>query len=751
MAWKGGRLIRPAYADLAGIAGLIAKQKAAARAATKPEFLRDRKEYTKLFENLDEAQGMIFLDNTDKAFRAQLNAIRELTYGVVQDQEAGQITLTEGIEKLAKLNDQVKYIIGGRDEHDSKREAVIEGVKNNTISRIGLEALHLPSHKIVSTQLPGEVGVQTVTGITTDDEGTFEYNVVQGIFATNENGVQVPVVGYNENSNPILQSDVKDTHYIINKDFLSRSAEDVAEDLTNKVIDVGGSKFRFGQMYLFEAGAPGSNIVRVSPKILRDEDGNKVMEAENLKQEFYNLNVDPNGSKTSKEMAQTAKELRDIFGELGRVADGFIGNDGSLVPLEKLQYISEDYLTQKIPLRRILTYTLDELPEIALDPKVDLNGEVKDWASTIARNIETVSELEEVNILNERSNLAQYVNVTNPSENQSIIDAIELKIQDFDLKDKIEIAYDDLDMRGYFYSDKNSVLGRYTNEKLARTWKGKLVEFDEEGNVVEVPFTKEDLTFPDRNDSGGSGYPSKLTERQEKIVDAYIRYKLTTATGQKVDYYYKTISDAEATKSDLANSSMIGNVPGFNVLKQIDSQYGRSSGTIITYDQNGNPLNTPRNNPYFIQRDQWRGVNEKQIFELPLNSDFQKEMKNVLPEMKTSNGEELKAVTGIVAARIGKKYAFAAQGPVVFGDVEATYEGQKSADGATSIKRTSQIGMQGLSSNLSTAQIKQAYDALMKNNQVKALIDSGTVQTKTVTGRAKSIPAILYEIIQKLK
>lgn len=750
MAWKGGRLIRPAYADLAGIAGLVAKQKAAARAATKPEFLRDRKEYTKLFENLDEAQEMIFLDNTDKAFRAQLNAIRELTYGVVQDQEAGQITLTEGIEKIARLNDQVKYIIGGRDEHESKREAAIEGVQNGTVSRIVLEGFNIPSKDTLNTQFPGQVGTETITGLTIDDDsGTFNYNIITGVFARDAKGNQVPVIGEDENSNPILKTDVKDTNYIINKDFLSRSAEEVVKDLSNKVYDVGGSQLRFGDMFLFEAGPPGSNIVRVTPKIITDEDGNRVMEAENLQQEFYNLNVDPNGSKTAKEMAQTAKELRDVFGELGRVADGFIGNDGSLVPLEQLQYISEDYLQQKIPLKRRLTYTLDQLPEIPLEPKVDLNEEVKNWASVIARNIETVSELEEVNILNERSNLAQYVNVTNPAQNQSIIDAIELKIQDFDLKDKIEIAYDDLDMRGYYYSDRGSVLGRYTDEKLARTWKGKLVEFDDEGNVIEVPFEKKDLTFPDK--TGGSGYPAQLTERQEKIVDAYIRYKLTTATGQKVDYYYKTISDAEATKSDLANSSMIGNVPGFDVLKQIDNQYGRSTGTTISYDQNGKPIGYPGNNPYRIQRNQWGGVNEKEIFELPLNSDFQKEMKNVLPEMKTSNGEELKAVTGIVAAKIGGRYVFAAQGPVVFGDVETTYDNQRSTDGATSIKRTSQIGMQGLSSNLSTAQIKQAYDALMKNNQVKALIDSGTVQTKTVTGKAKPIPTILYEIIQKLK
>jgi hypothetical protein len=750
MAWKGGRLIRPAYADLAGIAGLVAKQKAAARAATKPEFLRDRKEYTKLFENLDEAQGMILLDNTDKAYRAQLNAVRELTYGIVQDQEAGKITLTEGIEKIAALNDQVKYIIGGRDEHEAKRDAAIEGVQNGTVSRITLEGFNIPTNKAYNTQFPGQVAPQTITGITIDDKtGTFNYNVVTGIFGIDGQGNQVPVIGDDENSNPILKSDVKGTHYIINKDFLSRSAEEVAEDLNSKVYDISGSQLRFGDMFLFEAGPPGSNIVRATPKVLNDEDGNRVMQAESLKDEFYNINVDPNGSKTPKEMAQTAKELRDVFGDLGRVADGFIGNDGSLVPLNELQYISEDYLLKKIPLKRILTYTLDELPDIPLEPKVDLNEEVKDWASVIARNIETVSELEEVNILNEKSNLAQYVNVTNPAENQSIIDAIELKIQGFDLKDKIEIAYDDLDMRGYYYSDRGSVLGRYTDEKLARTWKGKLVEYDDEGNVVEVPFEKKDLIFPDK--LGGSGYPAELTERQEKIVDAYIRYKLTTATGQKVDYYYKTISDAEATKSDLANSSMIGNVPGFNVLSEIDKQYGRSSGTIISYDRNGNPINYPRNNPYAIQRNQWRNVNQKEIFELPLNSDFQKEMKNVLPEMKTANGEELKAVTGIVGARIGGRYVFAAQGPVVFGDVEATYEGQQSTSGATSIKRTSQIGMQGLSNNLSTAQIKQAYDALMKNNQVKALVDSGTVQTKTVTGKAKPIPAILYEIIQKLK
>jgi len=750
MAWKGGRLIRPAYADLAGIAGLVAKQKAAARAATKPEFLRDRKEYTKLFENLDEAQEMILLDNTDKAFRAQLKAIRELTYGVVQDQEAGNITLTEGIEKIATLNDQVQYIIGGRDEHEAKRDAAIEGVQKGTVSRITLEGFNIPTNKAYNTQFPGQVAPQTITGITIDDKtGTFNYNVVTGIFGIDGQGNQVPVIGDDENSNPILKSDVKGTNYIINKDFLSRSAEEVAEDLNNKVYDISGSQLRFGDMFLFEAGPAGSNIVRATPKVLNDEDGNRVMQAESLKDEFYNINVDPNGSKTAKEMSQTAKELRDVFGDLGRVADGFIGNDGSLVPLNELQYISEDYLLKKIPLKRILTYTLDELPDIPLEPKVDLNGEVKDWASVIARNIETVSELEEVNILNEKSNLAQYVNVTNPAENQSIIDAIELKIQGFDLKDKIEIAYDDLDMRGYYYSDRGSVLGRYTDEKLARTWKGKLVEFDDEGNVIEVPFEKKDLTFPDK--TGGSGYPAELTERQEKIVDAYIRYKLTTATGQKVDYYYKTISDAEATKSDLANSSMIGNVPGFNVLSEIDKQYGRSSGTIISYDQNGNPLNYPRNNPYAVQRNQWRNVNQKEIFELPLNSDFQKEMKNVLPEMKTANGEELKAVTGLVGARIGGRYVFAAQGPVVFGDVEATYEGQRSTDGATSIKRTSQIGMQGLSNNLSTAQIKQAYDALMKNNQVKALIDSGTVQTKTVTGKAKPIPTILYEIIQKLK
>jgi len=663
MAYKGGRLLAPALADVGRIGALLAqKRKAAASAASKATSSQPGY-YEK---EINEALGKVEYGNRgfDNPMYDGVLAIKEQTAVNKRSFDNGEIDAVEYNRRQNKILSEAQRVVAVYNGKMAGLEELDKGIEDGTF--------HVMNKEMISGA-PNNPEASTMTGYGIEKRSSFGYNDLTGdlefveiAFPKNADGI--PIFAFDKNGDEIKKEDVDDISFIYNGDFLSQSRDKVIQDLRESFPEESGYSFTEGGLRSF---------------IVEDPNGNKInIRVKDPSQDAY---------QESQYLSGRAAELRRILGNEGYLSDGFIGKDGNKIEAP-LDVRTPEYLDKGIPMMRRTNLRTSDLVDIGFKRirTVDVAGKTEAFAKRIADRFKVVS-MDEPVILDQDAGLVKYVSVSDPSSNEKIKQYIEADInRKYTYDDLVTLGYD-LGMRGLYFSDRGKVMEGVTDETLKEKFNYLK---DENGNEIVVE--KEDFIFK----TNKNNVVTELTKKQEQIIKADLRHRYTMSTGRDVDYYYTKISDA-AIKEDEIKSAPI------------------SSTTIPladTFASTQLATKTPISAEYAGKISEVENVvTAKGITKsLSIPEVLSPTMTKAFKGFRTYRNQTMDQITGVSVKMVGNKYNVFLIGPATIGQVERKTPAIGQAPEVT--QRTQEGIPSAMSGILNTNEVQRVYETLFKNN-----------------------------------
>ena len=663
MAYKGGRLLAPALADVGRIGALLAQKRKAAASAASKATTNQPGYYEKA---INEALGKTEYGNRgfDNPMYDGVLKIKEAVAINKRAFDNGEIDGTEYNRLQNKLLTESQRVVAVYNGKIAGLEELDKGITDGTFHPMNRE-------QIVGA--PNNPESSTFTGYGIEKRGTFDFNDLTGdlefievSYPKDANGI--PIFAFDKNGDVIKKEDVDDVSFIYNEDFLSQSRDKVIEQLREAFPENSG--------YTFTEGGTRSFVIE-------DPNGNKI----NIR--VKDPNQDP--AKESEYIKSRAFELRRILGEKGYLSDGFIGKDGSKIEAP-LEVRTPDYMDKDIPMMRRNNLKTSDLVDIGFKRlrTVDVAGKTENFAKRIADRFKVVSTDEPV-ILDEDAGLVKYVSVADSSQNEQIKQYIEADInRKYSFDDLVTLGYD-LGMRGEYFSDRGQVMEGVTNDSLKERFNYLR---DEKGNEIVV--TKQDLIFK----TNKNNVVTDLTDKQKEIIKADLRHRYTMTTGRDVDYYYTKISDA-AIKEDEIKSAPI------------------SSTTIPladTFASTQLATKTPISAEYAGKISEVENVvTAKGITKsLSIPEVLSPTMTKAFKGFRTYRNQTMDQITGVSVKFTNGKYNVFLIGPATIGQVERK---TPAIGQAPEITQKTQEGIpSAMSGILNPNEVQRVYETLFKNN-----------------------------------
>ena len=392
MAYKGGRLLAPALADVGRIGALLAqKRKAAASAASKATASQPGY-YEK---EINEALGKVEYGNRgfDNPMYDGVLAIKEQTAVNKRSFDNGQIDAIEYNRRQNKILSEAQRVVAVYNGKMAGLEELDKGITDGTFHRINKELI---------VGAPVNPEASTMTGIAIEKRGSMGFNDLTGDLEFVEisypkNADGIPIFAFDKNGDEIKKEDVDDISFVYNGDFLSQSRDKVIQDLRKAFPEQSGYSFTEGGLRSF---------------IVEDPNGNKInIRVKDPSQDAY---------QESQYISGRAAELRRILGDEGYLSDGFIGKDGNKIEAP-LDVRTPEYLDKGIPMMRRTNLKTSDLVDIGFKRirTVDVPGKTEAFAKRIADRFKVVS-MDEPVILDQDAGLVKYVSVSDPSSNEKI-------------------------------------------------------------------------------------------------------------------------------------------------------------------------------------------------------------------------------------------------------------------------------------------------------------------------------------------
>lgn len=663
MAYKGGRLLAPALADVGRIGALLAQKRKAAASAASKATTNQPGYYEK---EINEALGKTEYGNRgfDNPMYDGVLKIKEAVAINKRAFDNGEIDGTEYNRLQNKLLTESQRVVAVYNGKIAGLEELDKGITDGTFH---------PMNRELIVGAPNNPESSTFTGYSIEKRGTFDFNDLTGdleffeiSFAKDANGI--PIFAFDKNGDVIKKEDVDDVSFIYNEDFLSQSRDKVIEQLREAFPENSG--------YTFTEGGTRSFVIE-------DPNGNKI----NIR--VKDPNQDP--AKESEYIKSRAFELRRILGEKGYLSDGFIGKDGSKIEAP-LEVRTPDYMDKDIPMMRRNNLKTSDLVDIGFKRlrTVDVSGKTENFAKRIADRFKVVSTDEPV-ILDEDAGLVKYVSVADSSQNEQIKQYIEADInRKYSFDDLVTLGYD-LGMRGVYFSDRGQVMEGVTDETLQERFNYLK---DENGNEIVVK--KEDFIFK----TNKNNVVTELTDKQKEIIKADLRHRYTMTTGRDVDYYYTKISDA-AIKEDEIKSAPI------------------SSTTIPladTFASTQLATKTPISAEYAGKISEVENVvTAKGITKsLSIPEVLSPTMTKAFKGFRTYRNQTMDQITGVSVKLTNGKYNVFLIGPATIGQVERK---TPAIGQAPEITQKTQEGIpSAMSGILNPNEVQRVYETLFKNN-----------------------------------
>lgn len=667
MAYKGGRLLAPALADVGRIGALLAQKRKAAASAASKATTNQPGYYEKA---INQALGKTEYGNRgfDNPMYDGVLKIKEAVAINKRAFDNGEIDGTEYNRLQNKLLTESQRVVAVYNGKIAGLDELDKGITDGTFHPMNRE-------QIVGA--PNNPESSTFTGYGIEKRGTFDFNPLTGdlefrevSFPVDADGI--PIFAFDKNGDVIKKEDVDDVSFIYNEGFLSQSRDKVIEQLREAFPENSGYTFTEGGIRSFG---------------IEDPNGNKI----NIR--VQDPNQDP--AKESEYIKSRAFELRRILGEKGYLSDGFIGKDGSKIEAP-LGVRTPDYMDKDIPMMRRNNLKTSDLVDIGFKRlrTVDVPGKTENFAKRIADRFKVVSTDEPV-ILDEDAGLVKYVSVADSSQNEQIKQYIEADInRKYSFDDLVTLGYD-LGMRGEYFSDRGQVMEGVTNDSLKERFNYLR---DEKGNEIVV--TKQDLIFK----TNKNNVVTDLTDKQKEIIKADLRHRYTMTTGRDVDYYYTKISDA-AIKEDEIKSAPISSttIP----LADIFANTQLITRTPIPDDKAGIYAGKIAEVENVV-----KGVGYTKSLSIPevLSPTMTKAFKG----FRTYRNQTMDQITGVSVKMAGKKYNVFLIGPSTISQVERT---TPAIDRAPEITEKTQEGIpSAMSGILNPNEVQRVYETLFKNN-----------------------------------
>lgn len=663
MAYKGGRLLAPALADVGRIGALLAQKRKAAASAASKATTNQPGYYEKA---INQALGKTEYGNRgfDNPMYDGVLKIKEAVSINKRAFDNGEIDGTEYNRLQNKLLTESQRVVAVYNGKIAGLEELDKGITDGTFHPMNRE-------QIVGA--PNNPESSTFTGYGIEKRGTFDFNPLTGdlefrevSFPVDADGI--PIFAFDKNGDVIKKEDVDDVSFIYNEGFLSQSRDKVIEQLREAFPENSGYTFTEGGIRSFG---------------IEDPNGNKI----NIR--VQDPNQDP--AKESEYIKSRAFELRRILGEKGYLSDGFIGKDGSKIEAP-LGVRTPDYMDKDIPMMRRNNLKTSDLVDIGFKRlrTVDVPGKTENFAKRIADRFKVVSTDEPV-ILDEDAGLVKYVSVADSSQNEQIKQYIEADInRKYSFDDLVTLGYD-LGMRGEYFSDRGQVMEGVTNDSLKERFNYLR---DEKGNEIVV--TKQDLIFK----TNKNNVVTDLTDKQKEIIKADLRHRYTMTTGRDVDYYYTKISDA-AIKEDEIKSAPI------------------SSTTIPladTFASTQLATKTPISAEYAGKISEVENVvTAKGITKsLSIPEVLSPTMTKAFKGFRTYRNQTMDQITGVSVKLTNGKYNVFLIGPATIGQVERK---TPAIGQAPEITQKTQEGIpSAMSGILNPNEVQRVYETLFKNN-----------------------------------
>lgn len=663
MAYKGGRLLAPALADVGRIGALLAqKRKAAASAASKATASQPGY-YEK---EINEALGKVEYGNRgfDNPMYDGVLAIKEQTAVNKRSFDNGQIDAIEYNRRQNKILSEAQRVVAVYNGKMAGLEELDKGITDGTFHRINKELI---------VGAPVNPEASTMTGIAIEKRGSMGFNDLTGDLEFVEisypkNADGIPIFAFDKNGDEIKKEDVDDISFVYNGDFLSQSRDKVIQDLRKAFPEQSGYSFTEGGLRSF---------------IVEDPNGNKInIRVKDPSQDAY---------QESQYLSGRAAELRRILGDEGYLSDGFIGKNGNKIEAP-LDVRTPEYLDKGIPMMRRTNLKTSDLVDIGFKRirTVDVPGKTEAFAKRIADRFKVVS-MDEPVILDQDAGLVKYVSVSDPSSNEKIKQYIEADInRKYSYDDLVTLGYD-LGMRGLYFSDRGQVMEGVTDETLQERFNYLK---DENGNEIVVK--KEDFIFKTNNNN----VVTELTEKQEQIIKADLRHRYTMSTGRDVDYYYTKISDA-AIKEDEIKSAPISSttIP----LADTFANTQLATKTPITAEYAGKIAE--------VENVVTGGGITKS---LSIPEVLSPTMTKAFKGFRTYRNQTMDQITGVSVKMVGNKYNVFLIGPATIGQVERK---TPATDQAPEVTQRTQEGIpSAMSGILNPNEVQRVYETLFKNN-----------------------------------
>lgn len=698
MAYKGGRLLAPALADVGRIGALLAQKRKAAASAASKATTNQPGYYEKA---INEALGKTEYGNRgfDNPMYDGVLKIKEAVAVNKRAFDNGEIDGTEYNRLQNKLLTEAQRVVAVYNGKIAGLEELDKGITDGTFHPMNRE-------QIVGA--PNNPESSTFTGYGIEKRGTFDFNDLTGdlefvevSFPKDANGI--PIFAFDKNGDVIKKEDVDDVSFIYNEGFLSQSRDKVVEQLREAFPENSG--------YTFTEGGTRSFVIE-------DPKGNKI----NIR--VKDPNQDP--AKESEYIKSRAFELRRILGEKGYLSDGFIGKDGSKIEAP-LEVRTPDYMDKDIPMMRRNNLKTSDLVDIGFKRlrTVDVPGKTENFAKRIADRFKVVSTDEPV-ILDEDAGLVKYVSVADSSQNEQIKQYIEADInRKYSFDDLVTLGYD-LGMRGEYFSDRGQVMEGVTNDSLKERFNYLR---DEKGNEIVV--TKQDLIFK----TNKNNVVTDLTDKQKEIIKADLRHRYTMTTGRDVDYYYTKISDADIKKDEIKSapisSTTIPLADIFNTTQAATRTPGAVDGTGLKLAGK-------------IAEVKAIATSITPVRSLSIPEVLSPTMTKAFKGFRTYRNHTMDQITGVSVKQFDGKYHVFLIGPATISEVEK----QTPAFGRDPqiTERTKEGLASAMSGVLNENEVQRVYETLYKNNDAfQAVANSLGFGYKTANYGEK-----LYEVFDKL-
>lgn len=329
--------------------------------------------------------------------------------------------------------------------------------------------------------------------------------------------------------------------------------------------------------------------------------------------------------------------------------------------------------------------------------KVNLDSDVETFTKVLGDQ-GIYSPYEQKQVLN---GATVYGKITDPTKEESVKKYIEERIQSYQGKDLVSIAYEELGFKAKGFSDFD--MG--TLKRNAQRRKGLFQ--DKDGNTID--YTNEDFIL-ETNSNGDF----LLTEKQEELVQSYLRNKHYSALDIK--YEEKVIADktqSSKTKEEILagttftsggyqigslakilidTQNAVNEIGGANPIKELKEISVEGKEGLATLKRIAS------------------GVGTHTLSSMVIEGDASKALTDAI-KPSAFTGNKLSGVDGIVASKVGGRYDIVLVGPTVIGETEITREGEPVTRTAKSQKSLSS----SMSSPLSSTEARKLYIELYKN------------------------------------